>query len=197
MAIKESLEREKVWNQILMLFGWELVISQDRDVRFLIDKHFYWLEERARVCKQGAEPCFRQKKWLLPCWSVTNSLTASNMILDFDPRSFAFCHAIDSCCWLCRHHWCTLRFQILALPISWDIPNTSIRSASRGTGTVFLHWLMKFKRSWIYNQNSFLLLFKGVVNFALLFWTEIEVFLSILCLVMNCGYCALWLILWM
>lgn len=94
MVIKESLEKEKIWIQILISFGWELIISQARVVRFLIDKPFCWLTERVRIgaalCKQGAEPCFRQKHHLVPHWSVTISLLASNVTFDFDPRPFAF-----------------------------------------------------------------------------------------------------------
>jgi len=42
------------------------------------------------LCKQGAEPCFRQKQQLLPHWSVTISHVASNVTFDFDPRPLCF-----------------------------------------------------------------------------------------------------------
>lgn len=100
MIIKDSLEREKIWIQILISFGWELIISQARAVGFLIDNAFCWLAGRVRVrvalCKPGAEPCFRQKQQLLPHWSVTISLLASDVTFDFDPRPFVFRSSFDS-----------------------------------------------------------------------------------------------------
>lgn len=88
------------------------------------------------------------------------------LVLIPDPLRFALLLTpfLDSC----RHRWRMLWFQILALPISWDTPGSSIRSANTGKDTgllhcVLLHWLADFRRGWTYNQKTFLL-FRGVLK---------------------------------
>lgn len=45
MVIKESQERENIWIQIFILFGWALIISHTRAIRFLTDEPFCWFVE--------------------------------------------------------------------------------------------------------------------------------------------------------
>lgn len=107
LVIKASFVREKIWTQVLILLGCELIISQAEPLKhFLIDKPFLPACGRtlSRSCpaQWDNESCFRQKnnRSHSDQWQSI-SLSVSNKIFDFDRRSHMFSWCLVSFAWLC------------------------------------------------------------------------------------------------
>lgn len=188
MVIKESLEREKIWIQILIPFVWELIISQATAVRFLIDKPFCWLVKRVR-----ARVALCSGWWALLQVETT---VVPTLVIDHFPFSLQsdfwfwsqtlhvplfFSIPFLYSCW---HQWHVLQFQIPQCPsaeISM-IPVSGLLTqgkelfyctglwSSRGAGPPTRRLFFFIKRFW---------------NFILIFWIKTEDFLFIFILVTN------------